>query len=231
MKRSGFSGLRLAAALGLLILCLAAAFYFVAIKAPTDSAIRIAQTVGAEFRKTFGLEPKTAVSEQIILAQTKSIVELATAQRTLAAKYDWQQTWLGSTKTIQIEGAFVAKAGFDLRVAPKIVVSGTSNGAASRVVVEMPMPRLLSLERVNFHILKDENGWWNRISDEDREAAENALALAARKQAVAAGMLADAERNFVERLKTALTTSGSSAVEVHFQNAPFTLFPSTSPRE
>lgn len=229
MKR--FSGSRLAATLGFLVLCGAAAFYFVAIKAPTDSAIRIAQTVGAEFRKTFGLEPKTAVSEQIILAQTKSVAELATAQRALVVKYDWRQTWFGSTKTIQIEGAFVAKAGFDLRVAPKIVVSGTSNGAASRVIVEMPEPTLLSLERVSFHILKDEDGWWNRISDEDREAAENALALAARKQALGAGMLADAERNFVERLKNSLTASGAGAVEVHFQNPSPTLIPSTSPRE
>jgi len=82
-------------------------------------------------------------------------------------------------------GTFTAKAGFDLRKPFEIGIASSP----LRVSARLPRPELLSLQMDSFEVLLDENGWWNRLTEEDRTGAVTALQSVARSKAMNSGLL------------------------------------------
>lgn len=192
----------IAIVVGILIVSAAISFYIVAVKVPSD----LAHDVAAGVQSFFNFTPRTMVQENVVIEQQTPITELATVSRSVFVDYTWAHTWMGSTKTLQITGAFTAKAGFDLRepfiltVVPKPL----------HIVGTLPPPKVLSLQLDTFLVVRDESGWWNRISNTDRQHAVNELRHVARSKAEASGILNEARANVEESLRKIVQWSGST---------------------
>ena len=188
-------------ALGIILLACSITFYMVVVKAPAD----LAHTMVAGIKEAFNFTPRVKIDQTIVLEQTAPILELATVSRGVFIDHTWSHTWMGSTKTIQLQGTFTAKAGFDLR--QPFTISIERNPL--RVLADLPPPKLLSVEMENYRVLKDESGWWNRITDRDREHAVNELHSAAKARAESTGLLEEVRNTAEARIREIVQRNGA----------------------
>jgi hypothetical protein len=61
----------------------------------------------------------------------------------------------------------------------------------------------------SYKILRDESGWWNRLSDADRESAVNALQQIARSKAESSGMMREALTTIEQRIREIVERNGA----------------------
>jgi len=193
----------LAVAAGLVIVSGAIAFYVVVVKAPRD----LAHNVASGIREIFNFTPQVRINETVVIEQNTPILEVATVSRQMFIDHSWQQTWMGSTKSIQIQGVFLAKAGFDLQKPFRFDIEKN----ARRVVAWVPPPKLLSLEMKEYKILKDEGGWWNSITTQDREEAVRQMRAQAIEKALHSGLLEESTASVEARIRELVQRNGSSA--------------------
>jgi hypothetical protein len=181
------TALIVAIVLGVLIVSAAISFYIMTVKVPTD----LAHDFAVGFKEVFNFTPRMLVKENVVIEQQTPITELATVSRSVYMDYSWKHTWMGSSKNLQLTGAFTVKAGFDLKdeftltVVPKPL----------HIIADMPPPRILSVQMDTFLVVRDESGWWNKITAEDRQNAVNELQKRARTKAESSGILVDARAN------------------------------------
>ena len=186
----------------LLLIGGAAGAYVVIIKIPTDLATATARGI----KEIFHVTPQVKINQTIVIEQNTPIMEFSTVARQLMVDYSWAQTWLGSTKTIHLRGVFTAKGGIDLREPFTITIQRSP----LRVEASMPRPKILSMSMDSFNVLQDEDGWWNRISNEDRESAVRELQATARTQADSSDMLDEVRRSMRERIKEIVEKNGAA---------------------
>jgi len=196
--------LLLAVAASLVLVSGSVAFYIVFVKAPRD----VAHNVASGIREIFNFTPQVRINETVVIEQTTPILEVATVSRRVFIDHSWQQTWMGSTKTIQIQGFFLAKAGFDLREPFRFDIEKN----ARRVVAWVPPAKLLSLEMQEYKILKDEAGWWNSITSQDREEAVREMRAQAIEKATHSGLLEESTASVEARVRELVQKNGSTAV-------------------
>ena len=177
-------------------------FYLIVIRAP----IELAHATADGIKDVFNFTPRVRINQTVVIEQNTPILEVATVSRGISVDHTWTHTWLGSTKTIQVLGSFTAKAGFDLREPFTIDVERNP----LRVVATMPPPRLLSLELDSYRVLRDESGWWNRISAVDREAAVRDLIDLARSRATSSGILEEARATAELRIREIAERNGAA---------------------
>ena len=194
--------LAIAAAVILVIAAATAAFYVVAVKAPSDLARNTAEGV----REFFNFTPQVRIDQTVVIEQTTPILEVATVSREMRVDHAWQQTWLRSTKTIQVQGVFTAKAGFDLREPFRIDIEKRP----LRVVARMPPPKILSIDMKEYKVLKDENGWWNSLTPQDREEAVRQIRAVAIDRANHSGLLAESQASVEARIREIVERNGST---------------------
>ncbi len=160
--------------------------------------------------EALGFSPTIIVADEIIDEGTKSINELSTAEKTFKQKFAWEHTYLGSTKKIEVQAVFTAKAGYKLDKLPELEI----NAAGTQVIARLPDPVILSNEQKKFRILSDQNGMWNRLSKEDREHAQNELKRLANATAMESDLLKRADEHLIEHLKKSVEASAPGEVEV-----------------
>jgi hypothetical protein len=180
---------------------IAGALYVMLVKIPAD----LASNISRGLKETLNFTPQVRVNETIVIEQSMPISELATVARDLSVEYSWSHQWLGSTKTIALRGTFTAKAGFDLKEPFTIDIQNYP----LRVRASMSAPTILSVQMNDYAILQDENGLWNRISDDDRESAVRVLQHIAREKAKHSGMLAEARSSIEQRIKEIVERNGA----------------------
>jgi len=210
----------LALALGMVLVIAAGtgAFYFIGVKAPTDLAhnakeesFDAASRVANGFKSVFSFTPKITVGGLTVIEQASAVVELATVQQDLVEHYQWSQSWLGSTKGMELQGIYRAKAGFNLRDPFQVSLD------AGKITANLPAPKLLSLEMTSYKVIRDDNGWWNNITSQDRENAINAMQAEAKTKAEQAGLLEQAKAKFRQELAEAIKGQNiATPVEIHF---------------
>jgi hypothetical protein len=171
---------------------------------PSDLAHKTAEGV----RQAFDVTPQVRANETIVIEQNTPILEVATVSREMFINHSWQQTWMGSTKTIQIQGVFTAKAGFDLREPFRIDIEKKP----LHVVARVPPPKLLSIEMREYKVLKDENGWWNSVTPQDREEAVRQIRAEAIDKAEHSGLLEESQASVEARIREIVERNGSTAV-------------------
>ena len=194
----------IAAAVVLIIVAATIAFYVVVVKVPSDLAYKTAEGV----REFFNFTPQVRINQTIVIEQNTPILEVATVSREMFIDHSWRQTWMGSTKTIQIQGVFTAKAGFDLREPFRIDIEKRP----LRVVARMPPPKILSIDMREYEVVKDEDGWWNSVTPKDREDAVRQIRAEAIKKAERSGLLEEARGTVEARLREIVHRSGSTVV-------------------
>jgi len=175
--------------------------YVPLVKMPAELAANTAEA----FREIFNLTPRVMIEETVVIEQTSPILELAVSSRTVWVDYSWSHTWLGSTKRLQLRGSFTAKAGFDLQRPFTVRIQRDP----LEVRAEMPPAELLSLEMDSYTVVRDESGWWNRLSDADRQEAVRALQRLAREKALTSGLLEEAEASATARIRELLERNGA----------------------
>lgn len=156
---------------------------------------RTTREVLRAFREVAGVAPRITVHDRVVFEQTKDALELAVVTRETAVEREMEHEWLGSRKRIRLRGTFVVKAGFDLHEHLSVRIEGR------RIRVELPAPRILSVDTRDTEVLAFENGLWNRIEPADLEAELRALPALARKKAVQAGLPGEALETFQRRLR------------------------------
>jgi len=187
---------------GVVLVVSAIAFYLVLVRAPAE----IAGNVAEGFREFFNFTPRVTIDQTVVIEQSTPIIEVSTLSRNLFAEDRWEDQWIGSTKTVEIRGSFTVKAGFDLR--EPFTINITRYGLT--IQASLPEPRILSLEMNTYKIIKDENGWWNRVTDQDREEAFYRLRTAARKAVQDSGILEEARATAEERIREIVQRNGST---------------------
>lgn len=169
---------------------------------------QLARSTADGIRSVFNFTPRVSINQTIVIEQTTPILEVATVSRDLFIDHTWQHTWLGSTKTIQLRGVFTAKAGFDLREPFSINIERDP----LRVEAMVPPPRLLSIEMKDYAIVRDESGWWNSVSAEDREDAVRDMRAEAIDQATHSGLLEESAMTVRDRIRDIVERNGASVI-------------------
>jgi hypothetical protein len=202
-----------------LLLTLTVTAYILLVVIPervAENAYDGARKIGEDLRRAFQFTPSITVNNTVVIEQQASVLELATTSQYFRHRYEWVNSWMKSTKKIQIEGSFQAKAGFDLNERFTINIT---NGTA---IVTVPAAKLLSLSPGNDIVARDENGIWNWVNEDDRNTALNAFITDAQKYAQRSPILKQAQRNLEEQLKTILKTHGKEAIIRYEQDETIT---------
>ena len=165
----------------------------------------LAHATADGIRSLFQLTPRVTINQTVVIEQNSPILEVATVSRPLFVDHEWSHTWLGSTKTLHVRGAFTAKAGYDLKKPFEIEIIPSPLSVKAR----LPDPELLSLQMDSFEVLLDESGWWNRLTEEDRTNAVIALQQVARSKAETSGILEEVRRSAEERIRELVERNGA----------------------
>ena len=155
----------------------------------TTDVKNLAAGIADHVASTLNLRPEVRVDDVLVIQSAGPALELATAEATYLVRHSWSQRHLLSTKRLEIEAPFTAKAGFDFEEVPMRV---TINPQTRSVRADLPNPQLLSLEMGDPKILRDEDGLWNKLTAGDRENAFRDLRRLARNQAIESDLLSRA---------------------------------------
>ena len=161
-----------------------------AVQAAAEPAVELAKRIADGISRRLQLRPEIRVDRQTVLEAETPVLELATVRREFAHEYEWEHQWLGSTKRLRLRGVFAAKAGFDLN--EKFFLEIRSDDLS--VDIGLPEPRVLGVEMIGYRA-EEEEGFWNKLSAEEREQAVNALIASARRSAeLDDGLTGEAQR-------------------------------------
>lgn len=144
-----------------------------------------------------------------MLNQQNSVLELAVLAQNFQHNYGYTNTWMGSTKKINISGSFIAKVGFDLNEKFQISIQD------KKAIISLPEPRLLSIESGGDITYRDENGLWNWVSTDDRTEATNAFIKDAKAYAQQADFIKDARLRAEEQIRKVLAPHVEEVVFVY----------------
>lgn len=202
-KPESSRSIRRAIAISIVIAVLTGALYLLLYQGPArlithskNTTEELGRTVYRALDELANLRPRVTVSGRTIIEGTADIAELSTVEKNFEQTHTVETTWLGSTKRLNVKGRFTAKAGFDLKQA--ITIDVAEDGKIIRV--SLPPARIHSVEQTNVEILEDENGYWNKITKEQRQEALNALLSDARKSIEQTAILREAEQSFEKQI-------------------------------
>jgi len=198
-------GVRAVTIMGILVALLFIAGTVTAYRFLIQAPAKLAHATADGLRTLFQVTPRVTINETVIIEQNSPILEVATVSRQLIADHEWTHTWLGSTKFLHVRGTFTAKAGYDLKKPFEITITPSPLSVTAR----LPDPELLSMQMDSFEVLRDENGWWNRLTEEDRTNAVNTLRMLARSKAKRSGILEEVQRSAEERIREVVEKNGA----------------------
>jgi hypothetical protein len=171
-----------------------------------EKSYEAAKTLGKDFRNAFQFTPEIKVNNKIILNQQTPVLELSVLSQNFEHRYTWINSWMGSTKKINITGSFDTKVGFDLQ--QKFSITLTDDQA----IVLLPEPIVLSVESKGDIEYRDENGIWNWVDSEDRTKATNAFITDARRYAEQAAFVQEAKKGMEEKLQVLLQPHAKTVI-------------------
>jgi hypothetical protein len=165
-------------------------------KIASRTATGVREGVAEVFVDLLHVRPEIREGTRVIWGQTSARSEVIVAAKKIEVGYDWEHRWLGSRKVIRLTQSFELKAGFDL-AKPFWVEVGPKEGEAT---AHLPAPEILAVTPVGKVSYRDEDGWWNKVTNEDRSAAYQRMAVEARKQGEKGSLLEEAKEMTGSRL-------------------------------
>ena len=135
------------------------------------------------------------MNDRVVFEQTASVLELAVVSRPTQVERETEHEWLGSKKRIKLRGTYQVRAGFDLTKPFTVRVDG------KKLLVEVPPPRILSIDQVDAEVLALDSGLWNKIRPDDLAAELRTLPLLARQKATETGLQQEALEGLRKRLE------------------------------
>lgn len=156
----------------------------------------VRQGISEVFVDFLHVRPEVREGTRVVWGQTSAKNQIVVAEKRIEVEYDWEHVWLGSHKVIRLRQAYRVKAGFDLEK-PFWVELGPGAGQATAC---LPFPEILAVSQEGVPTYQDEDGWWNKVTDQDRAGALAKLSEEARRKAVQSGILREAEEMTGSRL-------------------------------
>ncbi len=142
------------------------------------------------------VRPEVREGTQVVWGQTSARTEVIVAAKKIEVGYDWEHRWMGSRKVIRLTQSYEVKAGFDL-AKPFWIELGPTGAEAT---AHLPNPEILAVTPVGEVSYQDEDGWWNKVTNEDRAGALQALVAEARKRGEQGPLLGEAKEMTGSRL-------------------------------
>lgn len=177
-----------------------------------ERALHIAE----RFQQALNFTPEIRVNSRVVVTGTTPILELATVEKQAVVRHSWSETWLHSTKTMEVEATFTARAGFDLQRHFQITLDTRTHTMSA----QLPPAKILSIGMSDIRILKDEDGLWNKLSAPDREEALRTLQSKAQQEFRQTHILLEARLEGEKRVRELLeSTSGGERFQ-WIDNAP-----------
>jgi hypothetical protein len=174
-------------------------------RAAAEPAVELAKRIADGISRRLQFRPEVRIDQVTVLERETPVLELATVRREFAHDYEWEHQWLGSTKRLHLRGTFAAKAGYDLN--EKFYFEIDSDDL--QVELGLPEPRVLGVEMIAYRA-EEEEGYWNKLSAEEREQAVNALLASARAAAAKdAALLGEARRMLDVQVGEVVREAGS----------------------
>lgn len=193
-------------ALGIVLLAAAGASWLILdkiVRAPgevagglSDAAVKTAKEVAKVVKEAVTIEPKIVSTTTVIHEGARETLELVLAERDQITETRYENSWAGSKKVLHVRGKFRVKAGYKLDDG-NWFVDQRSDGSYA---VKLPDATVLSCEQMSIDMLEDEDGFWNRLSKEERAQVQNQLLAEARRQAATGDLLKRAESEIERRL-------------------------------
>ena len=174
----------------------------------TQDSRRMAASIAASFDRALKFTPQISVDSVVIIAGNTPVLELVTLQKQSLVRTRWSHTWLHSTKNLELEATFTARAGFDLRDNIRINIDPRTR----YVSADLPPPKLLSLGMGDVRILQDEDGLWNKLTAQDREEAFRALEEKARKTFAESSFVPEARIEAEKRIRELIDKAAWPAI-------------------
>jgi hypothetical protein len=135
--------------------------------------------------------PAIYISSYVVVEEKKPIAELALVSRLTDVDRRIESVLLRSKAELSVRAVYNVKAGFDLRTARFAAIL---DPGLKKARLELPPPKVLSVEMVRYEVLKDRSGWWNRISESERELAMRQMQADAKLEAIRAGILQECKQ-------------------------------------
>jgi Protein of unknown function (DUF4230) len=174
----------------------------------TQDSRRMAESIAAGFDRALNFTPQISVDSVVIIAANAPVLELVTVQKQALVRTRWTHTWLHSTKNLELEATFTARAGFDLRDPIRINIDPRTRFVSA----DLPPPKLLSLGMGDVRVLQDEDGLWNKLTAQDREQAFRVLEEKARKIFTESNLLAEARLEAEKRVRELIDKTAWSSI-------------------
>lgn len=188
------------------------------VRASGDAATQVAEGLARVLRDTFNLQPRVTVAGETRIEAPRSTRELVLVKQSLERCHEWTHHRLWSTKHLEVSARFTVSVGFDLTQPLDIEVDRTGR----RARVTLPHPRILSVHLDTIHPARENDGWWNRITPEDRAAAHRELQRMVERDAEQSGLLEMAEAELRRVLSAEMQRQGG---EIEFHTPPAASLP------
>jgi Protein of unknown function (DUF4230) len=166
---------------------------------------KIAHALSEAFREKLGLSPAIRIRDWVVVEERKPIAELALVSRDTDIGHRVQSVLLHSRAELSLRAAYRVKAGFDLRSAD---FSAKLDPGLKQAWLDLPAPRVLSVEMIRYDVLADRSGWWNRISEDEKALAMRDMQARAKLEAIRAGILADCRQRLDAELAKVSARTG-----------------------
>ena len=203
----------IALAIVVVLAALTTSGYFMFVKAPEQMVARayqLSKKIADDIDAVFHFRPKVTLGGTMFVEDSKSIAELSTIEKRFESVYDWKSSWMGSEKIIHLQGVFVAKAGYDLMQPFAMDVANDSK----TIKLTLPPAKLNSVEAVDIHKFSVDDGWWNRVSEEEKQNALNAFLVKAKADILATGIVVDADASLVQRITEIIQKNAPALVTI-----------------
>jgi hypothetical protein len=167
-------------------------------------AVDLAKRIVDGLERRLQLRPEIRIDRETEVTVDRALLQLATVTREFTHEFRWRHEWAGSTKSLRLRGRFAASAGFDLGESFHLDIDSRDLS----VNLSLPPPRVLSCELIDYTAEEDE-GWWNRITPEERHRAVNAMIAGARRSMEGNEELRrEARRTLETQMAEVITESG-----------------------
>ncbi len=177
----------------------------VSILIPTYVMRQMAGDATKAVKELIQIEPRVTVNNVVVVQESKPIIEVALVTRDVLVEHKFIHTWMGSTKELHLRCPYRVKAGFKLTESG-VDIRIKNHWFSRRVAIEadMPEPVILSVDAGRLEILKEDDGYWNKIKKEDRELALVEMRVKASNEARKAGIKDDVQRLVEEKIRQSI---------------------------
>ena len=154
---------------------------------------------------------ETAVSQAVVVEQTRAVARLVTSETVLRDVVTYENRRLGSTKRSLVVATGKVLTGFDLDHGMEVTVDHPSR----RIRITLPPPAVMGVEITELKTYDEQRGLWNPFRPSDRDTI---FALARRQLVAAAGEVALAQHaeESARRLLEATVRADGYTTEVRF---------------